>query len=121
MIKFNINLIKVIKLEILKKYKQNYTFKYKRQKHNITRIIKGILYILKTGIAWDNYIGKVKGKTLFFHYKRFVEANIFKTAYKLILNKYMSTNKQSKLKYQLFESVFIFASKYKNCPNLKNF
>ena len=56
MIKFNINLIKVIKSEVFKIYKQNYTFKYLRQKYNITQIIKGILYVLKTGIAWNNYI-----------------------------------------------------------------
>jgi len=96
--KINLNLVKIISNYIMKIYNKNYNFHYKTQKYKLEDIIIGIIYVLKTGISWHDYnYNSISGLTLYYHYTRFSKSNIFSKIYTLILNKYLSNNKNTKL------------------------
>ena len=101
------NYSKIIENTIFKYYEKNYNFTFKTQKYTLSTIITGIFYVLRTGIAWHDYNGYVNGKTLYYHYNRFSKAGIFKIVYKILLKKYLSKDKNKKLRYQFIDSTFI--------------
>ena len=79
-------------------------------KYSVDEIIRTIIYVLKTGISFRNIASKIKWRTVYFHFNRFIKANIFERLFKRIRKKY---TKNKKLKIIMIDSSFI-ANKYKS-------
>ena len=77
-------------------------------KYSVDEIIRTIIYVLKTGISFRNIVSKIKWRTVYFHFNRFIKANIFERLFKRIRKKY---TKNKKLKIIMIDSSFI-ANKY---------
>ena len=95
MIKTNIDFKKYLKDIILsnKNINKYYNINFPNSKYSLTDILDGILYILKTGIAWRDSKEVVKWQSLYFHFKRFVEHNIFQKLFLKLRSIFMSKNK----------------------------
>lgn len=104
------NLNNFLKIHIKEKIYNNnkiskyYIEKQKHSKYSIDDILDGILYVLKTGISWRDCNSTVKWNSLFFHYKRFTDNNIFKSVYVSLKDKYSSKNKTN---VQIIDSSFV--------------
>lgn len=66
-----------------------YTNNYISKKHSLNDIITEIIYVLKTGISWRNLRSHINYNSIYYHFKRFVNNNIFIDAYNSILNSYL--------------------------------
>ncbi len=73
-----------------------YVNNYISKKHSLHTIINEIIYVLKTGISWRNLRSSINYNSIYYHFKRFVDNNIFIDAYndifKLYLNKIKNIN-----------------------------
>lgn len=58
--------------------KKSYNTNHPNQKYKLNKIVDEIIYVLKTGISWRNIRSTINWNTLYHHYKRFVEHDIFK-------------------------------------------
>ena len=56
-------------------------------KYSLNDILVDILYVLKTGIAWRDVRSSIKWTSVYWHFKRFTERNIFKKLYLKFRNK----------------------------------
>lgn len=108
-IKNKINLVKFLTKYIRDKYPNKYNFSTPNQKHSLESIIDSILFILQTGMSFNQYgkLGIINKKTLYNHLNFFKKKEIFKFAYIELLNQYFKKNKCRKLKFQLIDSSFI--------------
>ena len=91
--------------------KHFYTNTFPNSKYTISDIIDGILYVLKTGIAWRDYISFIHWQSLYFHFSRFVKFNIFKKMYLKLRAKYFKNNTTD---IQIIDSTFIMNKYGKN-------
>lgn len=91
----------------LNKFPNKYAFITKKQKYNLQIIIIEMIYILKSGISYENYRGPINAKTLNKHILFFAKHDIFGNVYEIMYNKYISINTYSKLKYQSIDTSFI--------------
>ena len=66
-----------------------YTNNHISKKHSLNDIINEIIFILKTGISWRNLRSSINYNSIYYHFKRFVNNNIFIDAYISILNLYL--------------------------------
>lgn len=89
------------------KYPTKFNFSHNRQKFPLKLVINEVFYLLKSGVSYRDYRGPLKKSTLNFHIKWFSDNQIFQNVYKLLLTKYLKTNKSSKLKYQSIDTSFI--------------
>lgn len=70
--------------------KNTYIGKYSNTKYTLDLIINEIFYFLKSGVSWRMLRSEINYKTLFWHYSRFVKANIFCRLFSVIRNKYIN-------------------------------
>jgi transposase len=70
---------------------KSYTIKHSNTKYSLDLIITEIFYFLKSGVSWRTLRSSVNYKTLFWHFSRFVENNIFLKLFKKIKNYYKNT------------------------------
>lgn len=79
MVKLNISFNDVLKNTILtsKLIGKNYRNTYPNSKYTLDDIINELIYVLKTGISWKMLRSEINSKTLYWHFQRFVYANIF--------------------------------------------
>lgn len=91
-----------------KHIKNFYIKKHTNSKYSLDDILDEIFYVLKTGISWRNVRSHINWHSIYFHFKRFVDNNIFKTFYLKLRAKYFSNNKTD---IQIIDSTFI-ANKY---------
>jgi len=101
-----IDIIDELSKLIISHFPKSYNFTYKVQKHQLKDILTGILYVLKTGIAWKDYF-HINGNTLHFHHMRFCNKNIYAEYYKRLLDLYLSNDTSDKLSIQLTDTTFI--------------
>ena len=92
----------IIKNKIIGHY---YTNNYISKKHDIKKIISEIVYVLKTGISWRNLRSSINYNSIYYHFKRFVDNNIFINAYINIFNLYL--NKIKSINGLIIDSSFI--------------
>lgn len=82
-------------------------------KYTLDQIIDVIEYVLVTGSSWRSLnlpIFKstgIKWQSIYYHFVKFSNANVFKNVYLELLNQYFKTNKSGKLKYLSIDSSFI--------------
>lgn len=84
--------------------KHLYINKQTNTKYSLQDIIDDIIYVLKTGIPWRSLKSKVNWQSVYFHFKRFVDNNIFKQLYLDFRFKYFTN---SKTNIQIIDSTFI--------------
>ena len=113
MTKINISFKDYLKDIIEKNKNISYFYKniFPNTKYNLSDIIDGILYILKTGICWRDYKGSVKWNSLYFHYQRFVDNDIFKKLYIKLRSIYLKNNSSN---VYIVDSSFIMNKYGKN-------
>jgi transposase len=110
----------VIKLDVsYKEHIRNYIIEnhfYKpttNTKYTLDQIIDVIEYVLITGSSWrslDLSIFKttdIRWQSIYYHFRKFVKANIFKKVYLILLQKYFRINASGKLKYLSVDTSFI--------------
>jgi hypothetical protein len=68
--------------------KNKYNFTYPNQKYKLDEILDGIIYVLKSGISWRNYIGNINWQTLNHHFNILRNNDIFLKSYKKLLKLY---------------------------------
>jgi transposase len=76
-----------------------------QKKHSLNNIITEIIYVLKTGISWRNLRSSINYNSIYYHFKRFINNNIFIDAYNSILNLYLQ--KIKKINGIIIDSSFI--------------
>ena len=87
--------------------------------HSLDDIITEIIYVLKTGISWRNLRLHINYNSIYYHFKRFVNNNIFIDAYNSILNSYLQ--KIKKINGIIIDSSFIQNKFGKVILNVINF
>jgi transposase len=95
MIQLNLSFNKFLKNVIINdvNVKKYYNKSFPNSKYSLDVIIDGIIYILKTGISWRDFIHpSIHWNSLFFHFNRFVKFNIFKKAYLKLKASYLKSN-----------------------------
>lgn len=102
-----VSFIDLIEKEILMKFPKNYSYKFHAQKYPLKRIITGIINVLKYSLPWTYQYEGICGKTLYYHFRRFSENNIFKEIYQKLLKKYSSYNPHRKFRFILLDSTMI--------------
>lgn len=85
-----------------------YSKKQTNSKYKLADIIDDIIYVLKTGIPWRALKSHINWRSVYFHFNRFVNNDIFKQLYLDIRLKYFINNKTS---IQIIDSTFI-SNKY---------
>lgn len=88
-------------------YKYNHNSKY-----SLTAILNVIEYVLITGASWRSlnlaiFNQNYKWQSIYYHYNKFSEANVFQNIYINLLNKYCKHALSSKLKYISTDTSFI--------------
>jgi hypothetical protein len=96
MVRVSVSFIKSIKHIILsnKNIKHFYTKLYPNTKYSLDDILNDIFYVLKTGISWRELRSSVNWQSVYFHFQRFVEFNIFKLFYLQLRKNILPTLKQ---------------------------
>ena len=109
MININISFKKYLKNIILTNNKINkyYINKFPNSKYNLDDILDGILFILKTGISWRDSTSMINWNSLYFHFKRFVDNDIFKKMFLKLRKKYIDSCDEKHLNIQIVDSSFI--------------
>jgi hypothetical protein len=89
---------------------------YKKKKHNIKTPIyskhstadylNGIIDVIQSTHSWRQYIGLIDGRVLNNKFHQYMHMRLFESTYKIILKKYFSYNKSSKLKNTSIDSTF---------------
>lgn len=85
-----------IKLELKKiilkskHLKNSFNKQHSNSKYSIDLIIDELMYFLKSGVSWRMLRSTINYKTLFWHYSRFVENNIFLKLFNKIKNVYIN-------------------------------
>lgn len=90
--------------------KATYTQKYANSKYTLDLIIDELLYFLKSGVSWRMLRSPINSKTLFWHYSRFVQNNVFLRLFNKIKNTYI--NKYTTDECSLFIDSTIIYNKY---------
>ena len=76
--------------------KNTYNKTHTHTKYPLDLIINELLYFLKSGVSWNLLRSPIKYKTLYWHFTKFVQNNIFLKLYNKIrssyINKYISTH-----------------------------
>jgi transposase len=93
-------------------HKHHFDFTYHTQKYSLEQTLPVILYVLKTGLAWekckDLKIAKNISYGTFYHtHKKLVKLDIYKANYRHILTKYYTKDKEKYLKKQTTDTTFI--------------
>ena len=98
--------IQIIKKIILKNkfLSKSFTCDHPNSKYSLDFIISEIIYVLKTGISWRNLRSSINWNTLYWHFKRFVNHNIFYKTFNFLRKKYYKNNKTN---IQIIDSTFI--------------
>ena len=65
-------------IEKTENIRNTYFVKYPNTKYSVDDIIDEIIYVLKSGVSWNMLRSKINPKTLFWHYKKLVDNNVFK-------------------------------------------
>ena len=110
----NLSIIEIIKKVIFSnEHIKNYYLKSSpNSKYTLDDILEGILYVLKTGIAWRDSKSCVKWNSLYFHFQRFVKYDIFKHTF---LNLRSTLSQKTQFGVKLVDSSFILNKFGKNC------
>ncbi len=98
------DLCKLLEKHIRQQFTHNYSFHFHTQKYQLADILKCMSAFLKLGIPYSFNLMKIPGKTVYFHYQRFLKAGIFKKVYIQLLHKYSSTHRTRKFKYVSVDS-----------------
>ena len=87
----NFNIQNELKKIILatNKLRDTYNKKHTNSKYTIDLIISEILFFLKSGNSWKTFRSPINYKTLFWHFNKFVQNNVFKRLYTKIKNNYL--------------------------------
>jgi len=85
----------------LKKYYDPEYYTHKK-KYTLKEILENIFFILNSGISWNLM---PNGSSIYYHYKRFYEHNIFKKIYEKILNKYLKISEKELI---ITDTTFIY-------------
>ena len=72
-----------------KSLKNTYEKTHTNSKYTLDLIIHELLYFLKSGVSWRMLRSPINYKTLFWHYRRFVENNIFARLFNKIKQVYL--------------------------------
>ena len=92
---------------IKKMYYYKFTKIHKNRKYDIETIIREVLYILKTGTAYNKYKGKLSKTRLHEYVTFFTSENIFKKFYLNQHELYINKNFSDNLKNQSIDTTFI--------------
>lgn len=79
-------------IEMIKKtpnVSKYYEQPYPNTKYKLEMIVADIIYVLKTGVSWRDVRTKCNHCTLYYHYKRFVEHDIFGKVFRLLRKEYL--------------------------------
>jgi len=85
-----------------------YSIKHPNSKYKLEDLLDDIMFVLKTGIAWRDLKSTIKWQSVYFHFKRFVQFNIFKMFFNKLRRMYI---KSFKCNILLIDSSFI-SNKY---------
>lgn len=72
-----------------KNISETYSKKYCNSKYSLDLIINELLYFLKSGVSWRMLRSPINSKTLYWHFSRFVENNVFLRLFNKIKNYYL--------------------------------
>ena len=88
----NINIHDKLKKIILntKTLKDTDINKYPNSKYNLDLIIDELLYFFKSGISWAHLRSPIKYKTLFWHFTKFSNYNVFNRLFTQVKNFYLN-------------------------------
>jgi transposase len=113
MIKIKCSFFDLLKNEILtnNKIKKYYFKNYSNTKYKLDDILNGILFVLKTGVSWRDSKSIVNWQSLYFHFQRFVEFQIFLKLFLKLRSKFMKNNSTN---VQIIDSTFILNKFGKN-------
>jgi transposase len=120
MIKLNLSIIEIIKKVILSNVNLTkfYFKKSPSSKYNLELILSEIIYVLKTGLSWNNLRSTINPKSLYWHFNRFVKNNIFHDTFIYLRNKYSESNKTN---IQIIDSTFVMNKFGKNSISRSKF
>lgn len=92
--KLNVSFNDVFKNTILtsKTIGKNYKHTYPNSKYTLNDIINELIYVLKTGLSWRMLRSDINSKTLYWHFQRFIDANIFERLFKHLRNLFIKNN-----------------------------
>jgi transposase len=72
-----------------KHLKNTYDHKHTNSKYSLDLIIDELMYFLKSGVSWRLLRSTINSKTLFWHYRRFVDNNVFVRLFNKIKQVYL--------------------------------
>ena len=72
-----------------KNIKGTYAKQHTNSKYSLDLIINELMYFLKSGVSWRMLRSPINSKTLFWHYTRFIENNVFLRLFNKIKNGYL--------------------------------
>jgi transposase len=96
-------IIEYINIHFPNKFHKNHI----HRKFKLEDIIYNLLLFLKYGLSYNITLNGISGKTLNKYMLFFAKNDIFKNVYKIILEKYISKNKATKLKFQSIDTSYI--------------
>lgn len=103
------NIKKELKKVIMNsKLKTTYNKKHPNTHYTLDEILNDIIYVLKTGISWRNLRSKINYRTVFWHYKRFADNNIFNKLFNVLKTKYFKSAKFTSITDLLLDSTIIY-------------
>lgn len=113
MIKLNCSFKDMIKHFILthSKLKHFYLKSYSNSKYSLDVIINDILFVLKSGVSWRDSRSSIHWLSLFWHFRRFIQFNLFSSLF-YNLRYFYST--QHHIDSQIIDSTFILNKFGKN-------
>jgi transposase len=113
MIKLNISFLEILKEIILtnNKTKHFYNVIYSHSKYTLDEILKGILYVLKTGLSWRDVRSNIKWQSLYWHFNRLSSNGIFRKLFMCLRKGYINNHP---IDIQLIDSTFVMNKFGKN-------
>lgn len=87
----NIDIIQIIKDVIMRTDKLKYTYskKHPNSKYTLDFIINELIYVLKSGVSWRDLRSEINYNTLYWHFKRFNNCDVFQRAFTICRNRVM--------------------------------
>ena len=87
----NIDIVQIIKDVIMRTDKLKYTYskKHPNSKYTLDFIINELIYVLKSGVSWRDLRSEINYNTLYWHFKRFNNCDVFQRAFTICRNRVM--------------------------------
>lgn len=112
----NQKFISLLAKYLKEKYPKTFCFVTKKQKYSPEELITSLLFMTESGLSYrqmekiqiKNLNTTLPRSTLYYHFNKFKNNNIFGLFYNFLLYEYFNSSKAEKLKYQSIDSSFIY-------------